>query len=78
MLNLEELAFWEANTAQLLQITSHASGIVSWHANQEQRAKFLPEIVDGALLASLGSEAHLYENGQERLESELQPTESGV
>ena len=74
---LEELAFWEANTAQLLQITSHASGIVSWHANQEQRAKFLPEIVDGALLASLGSEAHLYENGQERLESELQPTEGG-
>ena len=52
---LEELAYWEANTAQLLQITSHASGIVAWHATDEQRQRFLPEIVDGALLASLGS-----------------------
>jgi alkylation response protein AidB-like acyl-CoA dehydrogenase len=74
---LERLAYWDTNTAQLLQVHNHASGIVAWHANPEQRAKFLPEIVNGAFLASLGSEAHIYENGAEHLASELVAVEGG-
>jgi alkylation response protein AidB-like acyl-CoA dehydrogenase len=74
---LEAMAFWDTNTAQLLQVSNHAAGIVAWHSTEEQRARFLPEIVGGAFLASLGSEAHLYENGQEVLEAELTRTEGG-
>ncbi len=68
---LERMARWETNTAQLIQVHNHAAGIIAWHSTPEQRDRFLPEIADGALCASLGSEAHLYENGAEVLESEL-------
>ncbi|WP_420640035.1 acyl-CoA dehydrogenase family protein [Candidatus Poriferisocius sp.] len=68
---LERLAYWDTNTAQLLQVHNHATGIIAWHGTEEQRNHFLPKIVDGAFCASLGSEAHLYENGAERLTSEL-------
>ncbi|MGH7081122.1 MAG: acyl-CoA dehydrogenase family protein [Acetobacteraceae bacterium] len=55
---LEELAKADSCTAQLLQVHTHASGIVAWHATPEQRAKFLPEVVEGGkLIASAGSEA---------------------
>jgi alkylation response protein AidB-like acyl-CoA dehydrogenase len=37
----------------------------------------MPQIVDGAYLASLGSEAHLYENGAEALASELTAVDGG-
>ena len=74
---LERMAWWETNTAQLLQVHNHAAGIISWHSTPEQRGKFMPEIVDGAFCGSLGSEAHLYENGAEVLESELTRVDGG-
>ncbi|MEY2416107.1 MAG: hypothetical protein QOH53_1441 [Ilumatobacteraceae bacterium] len=74
---LERMAYWDTNTAQLIQVHNHAAGIISFHASPEQRDRYLPQIVDGAFLASLGSEAHLYENGAEALASELTATEGG-
>ena len=74
---LERLAYWDANTAQLLQVHNHAAGIVAFHATPEQRDRFLPEIADGAMCASLGSEAHIFENGAEHLDSELCAVEGG-
>ena len=29
---LEALAYWDSNTAQLLQVSNHAAGIIAWHA----------------------------------------------
>ncbi len=74
---LERLAYWDSNTAQLLQVHNHASGIIAWHGTDAQRDYFLPRIVGGAFCASLGSEAHLYENGAERLAAELTATDGG-
>ena len=74
---LERLAWWETNTAQLLQVHNHAAGIIAWHSTPEQCERFLPEIADGAFCASLGSEAHLYENGAEVLEAELIKVDGG-
>ena len=74
---LERMARWETNTAQLLQVHNHAAGIIAYHSTAEQRDHFLPAIVDGAFCASLGSEAHLYENGAEVLESELTRVDGG-
>ncbi|MGH7070968.1 MAG: acyl-CoA dehydrogenase family protein [Acetobacteraceae bacterium] len=55
---LEELAKADPCTGQLLQIHTHASGIVAWHATPDQRAIFLPEFVEqGKLVCSAGSEA---------------------
>ncbi|MEP7203386.1 MAG: acyl-CoA dehydrogenase family protein [Ilumatobacteraceae bacterium] len=74
---LERMAYWDTNTAQLIQVHNHAAGIIAFHSSPAQRDRFLPQIVDGAFLASLGSEAHLYENGAEALASELTATEGG-
>ncbi len=74
---LERMAYWDTNTAQLLQVHNHAAGIIAFHSSPEQRDRYLPQIVDGAYCASLGSEAHLYENGAEALASELTATEGG-
>jgi alkylation response protein AidB-like acyl-CoA dehydrogenase len=74
---LERLAYWDSNTAQLLQVHNHAAGIIAWHGTPEQRAVFMPDIVGGAFCASLGSEAHIYENGAEHLDSELRKVEGG-
>jgi alkylation response protein AidB-like acyl-CoA dehydrogenase len=74
---LERMAYWDTNTAQLLQVHNHAAGIIGFHSNPSQRDRFMPQIVDGAYLASLGSEAHLYENGAEALASELTAVEGG-
>ena len=55
---LEALARIDTVTAQLLQVHSHALGIVSGLADEDQRGRLLPEIVsEGKLLASVGSEA---------------------
>jgi alkylation response protein AidB-like acyl-CoA dehydrogenase len=55
---LETLARIDSVTAQLLQVHSHALGIVSGLASTDQRARLLSEIVPaGKLLASVGSEA---------------------
>lgn len=74
---LERLAYWDSNTAQLLQVHNHAAGIVAWHGTPHQREHFLPDIVDGAFCASLGSEAHIYENGAEALAAELRKVDGG-
>jgi alkylation response protein AidB-like acyl-CoA dehydrogenase len=55
---LEALALIDSVTAQLLQVHSHALGIVAGLADEAQRATLLPPIVSaGRLLASVGSEA---------------------
>jgi alkylation response protein AidB-like acyl-CoA dehydrogenase len=55
---IEHLARIDSPTAQLLQVHSHALGILSRLASDEQRRWFLPDIVaQGKLLASVGSEA---------------------
>ena len=74
---LERMAWWETNTAQLLQVHNHAAGIIAWHSTPSQRDYFLPRIASGDFCAALGSEAHLYENGAEVLESELTKVDGG-
>ncbi len=55
---LETLARIDSVTAQLLQVHSHALGIVSGLADEAQRRALLPEIVaQGRIMASVGSEA---------------------
>ena len=55
---LETLSRIDSVTAQLLQVHSHALGIVSALSSDEQRRRLLPDIVAaGKLLASVGSEA---------------------
>lgn len=55
---IEHLATIDSPTAQLLQVHSHALGILSRLATDEQRRLFLPDIVaQGKLMASVGSEA---------------------
>lgn len=74
---LERMAYWDTNTAQLLQVHNHAVGIIGFHSSAAQRDRFLPEVVNGAFCASLGSEAHLYENGAEALAAELTAVDGG-
>ena len=75
---LEELAKADSCTAQLLQVHTHASGIVGWHATPEQRAKLLPEVVEhGKLIASAGSEADPKSRTTEVGHSELRRTAGG-
>jgi alkylation response protein AidB-like acyl-CoA dehydrogenase len=55
---IEHLARVDSVTAQLLQVHSHALGILSRLGSSEQCERFLPDIVaEGRLLASVGSEA---------------------
>jgi alkylation response protein AidB-like acyl-CoA dehydrogenase len=55
---IEALAYIDGPSAQLLQVHSHALGILSRLGSDEQRQRFLPAIVsEGQLLASVGSEA---------------------
>ncbi len=55
---IEHLARIDSPTAQLLQVHSHALGILSRLGSEEQQRRFLPDIVaQGKLLASVGSEA---------------------
>lgn len=54
---LEALAFADSSTAQLVQVHSHALGVVSRFANAEQRERYLlPIIQGGQTLSSVGSE----------------------
>jgi alkylation response protein AidB-like acyl-CoA dehydrogenase len=55
---IERLARIDSPTAQLLQVHSHAAGILARLASEQQRKLFLPVIAQqGQLLASVGSEA---------------------
>lgn len=54
---LETIAAGNASTAQLLQIQSHASGIVAYLGDEAQKRRILGDVVArGALIASCGSE----------------------
>ncbi len=75
---LEAIATGNASTAQLLQIQTHATGIIAYLGNDEQRSRFLGDVVEnGALIASCGSETnpHLFESDNSR--AELQPVNGG-
>ncbi len=75
---LAALATGNSSTGQLVQIQSHATGIIGYLGNQEQRERILGEVVrDGVLIASCGSETdpRQMESGLGR--AELQPVEGG-
>ncbi|HUG16519.1 MAG TPA: acyl-CoA dehydrogenase family protein [Thermomicrobiales bacterium] len=56
---LESLAAGSASTGQLVQIQSHATGIIGKLGSDEQKRRFLGEVVSrGALVASCGSETN--------------------
>ena len=75
---LETIASGCSSTAQLLQVHSHAVGIVAWHGNEAQRDRYLGDVVrNGALIASCGSEATPGKVTPERIESVLRPEEGG-
>ena len=75
---LAELATGNASTGQLVQIQSHATGIIGYLGNQEQRERYLGDVMNnGALIASCGSETdpRQMESGLGR--AELQPVDGG-
>lgn len=75
---LETIAAGDASTGQLLQIQSHASGIVAHLGNDEQRRRILGDVVErGALMASCGSEADPRQVSSGRIESGLRPAPGG-
>jgi alkylation response protein AidB-like acyl-CoA dehydrogenase len=75
---LETLARIDSVTAQLLQVHSHALGIVSGLAAESQRRTLLPEIVAGGkLLASVGSEAKPSGKLADIARTELEPQSGG-
>lgn len=54
---LEALAFADTSTAQLVQVHSHALGVLARHGTPEQHERFLePIVAGGQLVASVGSE----------------------
>jgi len=75
---LEAIAAGAASTAQLLQVHSHASGIVAYLGSEEQRRRILSDVAArGALIASCGSEADLARIGSGSIESVLRPVDGG-
>lgn len=58
---LETLARADSSTAQLLQVHSHAVGMIAGLGNDAQRGLYMNEVVrHGRLVASVGSEAQLH------------------
>jgi alkylation response protein AidB-like acyl-CoA dehydrogenase len=75
---LETLARIDSVTAQLLQVHSHALGIVSGLCDEAGRAALLPGIVgDGRILASVGSEAKPTGKLADISRTELEETDGG-
>jgi alkylation response protein AidB-like acyl-CoA dehydrogenase len=75
---LERLATWDSSTAQLLQVHSHALGILSRAATPAQAARYLAPIVDaGQLVASVGSESAPASARGGQYTSELEPRPDG-
>ena len=75
---LETLAMIDSVTAQLLQVHSHALGIVAGLADEAQRAALLPAIVSaGKVLASVGSEAKPTGKLGDIARTELEPVDDG-
>jgi alkylation response protein AidB-like acyl-CoA dehydrogenase len=75
---LERLATWDTSTAQLLQVHSHAIGILSRAATPEQAEKYLvPIAASGQLVASVGSESKPASARSGLYTSELEPAPGG-
>jgi alkylation response protein AidB-like acyl-CoA dehydrogenase len=75
---LEALAAGNASTAQLVQIQSHATGIIGYLGNDEQTRRILGDVVErGALAASCGSETDPRQYASSDGRSELQLVDGG-
>lgn len=75
---LEALATGNASTAQLVQIQSHASGIIAFLGNDEQKRRYLGEVVSrGALIASCGSETNPQQAASSTARAELVAVDGG-
>jgi alkylation response protein AidB-like acyl-CoA dehydrogenase len=75
---LEVMARSDPSTSQLLQVHSHATGILAWHGTPEQRKRFLREVVEGGkMIASAGSEADPNAKAGEGMKSEMRPVDGG-
>ena len=75
---LERLASYDSSTAQLLQVHSHALGILSLLATEKQATRYLiPIAASGQLVASVGSESRPAAAGSGIYESELAPLPGG-
>lgn len=76
---LETLAAGNASTGQLVQIQSHATGIIGRHASDALKREVLGAVVErGALVASCGSEVDPnVVASSEKARAELTPVEGG-
>jgi alkylation response protein AidB-like acyl-CoA dehydrogenase len=75
---LEHLARFDANTSQLLQVHSHALGMLCTSATEAQMEKHVrPIIAAGQVLASVGSESKPSSTGDGLYAQELQPHPDG-
>jgi alkylation response protein AidB-like acyl-CoA dehydrogenase len=74
----EAIAAACSSTGQLYQIATHGAGLLAWNATPEQRAKYLPDVVEkGLLIASVGSEADPRATTADIYKAELQETGNG-
>ncbi|HVB63126.1 MAG TPA: acyl-CoA dehydrogenase family protein [Nitrolancea sp.] len=75
---LEAIASGNASTGQLTQIQAHASGIIAFLGNEEQKRRILGDVVSrGALIASCGSETDPRVAASSTARSELQAVDGG-
>ncbi|HYI14102.1 MAG TPA: acyl-CoA dehydrogenase family protein, partial [Thermomicrobiales bacterium] len=75
---LETLASGNASTAQLVQIQSHATGIIAHLASDELKLQVLGEVVEhGALVASCGSETDPNQMASKDGRAEMRAVEGG-
>ncbi len=75
---IERLATYDSSTAQLLQVHSHALGILSLVATDQQAEKYLVDIVNqGKIVASVGSESAPTQTRGGLYQSELEPRDDG-
>lgn len=75
---LSAMAAFDANTSQLLQVHSHALGILSNAATPAQRERYLEPIIRGGkVLASVGSESAPSSKTTGLYDQELQPQDDG-
>jgi len=75
---LAEIARYCSSTAQLLQVHSHAVGIIAGLGDEDQLRRYMPAVAEeGALFASCGSEASVRKGGAETFDSMLRVDSSG-
>jgi alkylation response protein AidB-like acyl-CoA dehydrogenase len=69
---LEAIAHADSSTAQLLQVHSHATGMIAGLGTPEQRDFYMTEVAqNGRLIASIGSEAQVRSTEMEVYRAEL-------